>query len=114
MFALAQIVILWAIALLVLAMAGFALVDAVMQRPEAFVAADKLTKAKWLIILGLATALSFASLPRVWWAAGLPGLFSIASAVAAAVYLVDVRPALRRMTGRGGNRRGNQGPYGPW
>lgn len=113
MFALAQIVILWALALLVFGLAGFALIDALRQRPEAFVAAEKLTKAKWLIILGLATALAFASLPRVWWAVGLPGLFSIACGVAAGVYLVDVRPALRRMTGRGGNRR-NSGPYGPW
>jgi len=31
--------------------------------------------------------------------------------VAAAVYLVDVRPALRQVSGRG---RSKQGPYGPW
>ena len=35
---------------------AFAFVDAVAQRPDAYVAADKLTKKAWLIILGLGVA----------------------------------------------------------
>ena len=41
------------------------------------------------------------------------GFVGIIAFVAAAVYLADVRPALRQVTGRGGSRK-NQGPYGPW
>ncbi|MFD2356051.1 DUF2516 family protein [Nonomuraea ferruginea] len=38
------------------------------------------------------------------------GLFSIAAVIAAAIYIVDVKPAVKGMGGRGGN----SGPYGPW
>jgi hypothetical protein len=40
------------------------------------------------------------------------GILSVLAVVAAAVYLTDVRPAVRGMRGRGGGR--NSGPYGPW
>lgn len=80
-----------------------ALVDCVRQQPDAFVAAGKMTKQRWLIILAVAAALGFASL-------GGLGLLAMIAFVAAAVYLVDVRPALRQVSGRGGSA----GPYGPW
>jgi hypothetical protein len=87
----------------------WALIDALSQRPGAFVAAGKLTKRLWLIILGVATALGFLGLPI---GGGNPlGLLSIVAVVAAAVYLTDVRPAVRQLRGRGGR---NSGPYGPW
>jgi hypothetical protein len=38
------------------------------------------------------------------------GILSVASFVAAAVYLTDVRPKVREF--RGGSS--HQGPYGPW
>jgi len=38
-------------------------------------------------------------------------MFGVIAFVAAAVYLADVRPALKQVSGRGGGR---QGPYGPW
>ena len=38
-------------------------------------------------------------------------MFGLIGFIAAAVYLADVRPALRQVTGRG---RRNDGPYGPW
>ncbi|MCG6500599.1 DUF2516 family protein, partial [Kitasatospora sp. A2-31] len=34
--------------------------------------------------------------------------------VAAIVYMVDVRPAIRALTSRGGRNDRNMGPYGPW
>jgi hypothetical protein len=37
---------------------------------------------------------------------------SIVAVVASAVYLTDVRPAVRQLRGRGGS--GRSGPYGPW
>jgi hypothetical protein len=40
-------------------------------------------------------------------------LVSLAGTIASIVYLVDVRPALQQVGGRGGNRN-NMGPYGPW
>ena len=53
--------------------------------------------------LGVATALGFVT--------SVLSMFGVVAFVAAAVYLVDVRPALAQVSGRGGGR---QGPYGPW
>ena len=83
-----------------------ALVDCIRCRGQAFVAAGKQTKQRWLIILSIAVAIGFISFN------GNPlGFLNLIAFVAAAVYLVDVRPALRQVGGRGG---GNAGPYGPW
>ena len=82
----------------------FAFVDALRQRPDAFVAAGKRTKTFWLAVLGVAVAVGFVT--------SVLSMFGIVAFVAAAVYLADVRPALAQVTGRGG--RGRQGPYGPW
>lgn len=88
------------------AMEVFAFVDAVRHRPDAYPAAGKRTKGLWLGILGVGLALGFLSLRNPI------GLLGIIAAVAAAIYLADVRPALRQISGRGPTRR--QGPYGPW
>jgi hypothetical protein len=67
----------------------YAFVHAAMQRPDAYTAADKLTKPVWLIILGVAAALTFI------------GVFGTAiAACAAGVYLVDVRPKLLDIQGK--------------
>jgi len=71
----------------------FAFVDAVTRPPAAYVAAEKLTKPAWLLILGLTVVSSFL------WRSPL-GLFSIVGTVAAFVYLVDARPALASVTRR--------------
>lgn len=67
----------------------FAFVHALMQRPDAYTAADRLTKPAWLAITAGATAalllFSFAGVAWMFWIAGL---------VAALVYIVDVRPKL--------------------
>jgi predicted RND superfamily exporter protein len=103
---------------LVLAVGAFAvevwaLVDALRQSSNAFPAAGKLTKPLWLIILGVAAALGFLALPfNGGGAISSLGFLSIIGVVAAAVYLTDVRPAVRQMRGRGNGSRG--GPYGPW
>lgn len=71
----------------------WALVDAVIRPSAAFPAADKLTKAAWLWILGLALA------THIVFASPL-GLLSIAGTIAAIVYLLDVRPAVASLTRR--------------
>jgi len=83
----------------------FALVDAVRHRPDAYVAAGKRTKNFWMILLLIAVVLGVVTLFNVL------NLFGLVGFIAAAVYLADVRPALRRVSGRG---RPQDGPYGPW
>ena len=108
-----QYFIVLALSLVAFGVEAFALVDALRQRKDAFVAAGKLTKQLWLIILAVAAAFGFLALP--FGAGGgftSPlGLLSIVAVVAAAVYLTDVRPAVRQTRGGGGGR---SGPYGPW
>jgi 4-amino-4-deoxy-L-arabinose transferase-like glycosyltransferase len=68
----------------------YAFVHAAMQRPDAYTAAEKLTKPVWLVILGVAAALTF-----------FLGVLGIAiAACAAGVYLVDVRPKLLDIQGK--------------
>ena len=74
-------------------MQAWAFIDAVSRRPDAFVAADKLTKQAWLIILGLALAAHM----LIW---NPISFLNLIGAVAAIVYLVDVRPAIRALTRR--------------
>jgi hypothetical protein len=71
----------------------WALVDALTRPAAAYVAAEKLTKQGWLLILGLTVASSLI------WTSPL-GLLSIAGTVAAFVYLLDARPALASVTRR--------------
>jgi uncharacterized membrane protein len=86
----------------------FAFVDALRHRSDAYVAAGKLTKQLWLIILGVAMAIGFVVFLNPL------GFIGIIAFVAAAVYLADVRPALRAASGRGGSGGSHMGPYGPW
>ncbi len=71
----------------------WALIDAITRPAEAYVAAGKLTKPAWMLILGLtvATTVVFPS---------VIGLLSIVGIVAAFVYILDVRPALVSVTRR--------------
>ena len=89
------VLILFAFPLLLL-LVGWALIDAATRPAAAFVAAGKQTKQIWLAILGV-------SLLLVLFGAGFLGFFGFLIAVAAIVYLVDVRPAVRDMR-----------PGGPW
>lgn len=70
----------------------FAFIHALLQRPDAYAAADRLTKPAWLGITAAAAAalllFSFAGITWMFWIAGL---------VAALVYIVDVRPKLNEV-----------------
>ncbi len=83
----------------------FAIGDALRHRPDAYRAAGKRTKNFWLVVLAVAVVVGVITLFNVL------SFVGIIAFVAAAVYLTDVRPALRQVSGRG---RRNDGPYGPW
>jgi Protein of unknown function (DUF2516) len=70
-----------------------ALIDAAFRPRAVFAAADKLTKPGWVLILGVF------SLSQIF--QGWLSFFGLIGIVAAAVYLVDARPALRAASGRG-------------
>ncbi|MFE5089927.1 DUF2516 family protein [Streptomyces sp. NPDC056638] len=97
----------WLLYMVMLALAVVALVMAATAREDAYRAADKQKKSFWLIILGITVAVNLF----------VPMLFlQLAGAVASIVFLVDVRPALRAVSGGGGRRGGSSsdGPYGPY
>lgn len=76
----------------------WALVDCATRKASAFPAADKLTKPAWLVILLISGLLGtyFG-----WWTSPstVLGIFSLVSTVVAGVYLADVRPAVREISG---------------
>ena len=70
--------------------AVYAFVHAALQRPDAYTAAEKLTKPVWLVILGVGVLLAL-----------VLGITGVAiAAVAAGVYLVDVRPKILEIQGK--------------
>lgn len=77
----------------------WALGDASFRPERAFRAAGKQTKPFWLLLLAVAVLTE------------LFGFLTLIGLVAAIVYLVDVRPAVREF--RGGTSQ-QTGPYGPW
>ena len=82
--------VLFAVRIAVLATTVYAFVHAAMQRPDAYTAAEKLTKPVWLVILGVGALLAL-----------VLGITGVAiAAVAAGVYLVDVRPKILDIQGK--------------
>ncbi|RFU85431.1 DUF2516 family protein [Streptomyces triticagri] len=93
--------------LAILVLAVVALVMAALARPDAYLAANKQNKNFWLIILGI-TVLVNLVVPMIF--------LQIIGLIATIVFMVDVRPALKEVSG--GPRRGggssSDGPYGPY
>lgn len=105
-FASLQLLLLLLFSLVILALAVWALVDALRRPAAAFTAAGKQTKQRWTIILAAAAVIAFIAVPPPLGIAGLPIFLALLSAVAAVVYLVDVRPAVGPHTRRRGPRDG--------
>jgi hypothetical protein len=84
-----------------LAVRLWALIDAATHPDAAYVANEKQSKTFWIVILVVALLVS-----------GF-GLLSVLGLIAAIVYLVDVRPAVRGSRGRRGGSS-SDGPYGPY
>jgi hypothetical protein len=96
--------------LAIFALSVWALVDCLTRPARAFPVAGKRTRTFWLAITALAVVVAFLGLPL----GGVPGFFqflALAAAVAAVVYLVDVRPAVAPYSRRRRGGRG-QGGYG--
>jgi hypothetical protein len=95
--------------LVTLLLKAFCLIDAATRRTDAFTAAGKQTKLFWLIILGIATAWNLiVDINPI-------GLVNIIGIIAALVYFLDVRPAVREVSGGGGGRGfGRRRPPSDW
>jgi hypothetical protein len=75
-----------------IALRAWALIDCATRKTAAFPAADKLTKPAWLLIIVVSGLLGTFASPPLW-------PISLISAVIAGVYLADVRPAVREISG---------------
>jgi hypothetical protein len=96
----------WVLLLGAFVIEAWAFGDALRRPSEAFPAAGKQTKPIWLLILGVAFVIGIGGAVGYL---SLLSFFPIIAFVAAAIYLVDVRPKLKSV--KPGTR---QGPYGPW
>lgn len=76
----------------------FAFIHALMQRPDAYTAIDRMTKGAWVGITGGGTLALL-----VFWLSGFGLMFWLAGLVATLVYIVDVRPRLIEVQ-RGGQK----------
>ena len=75
-----------------IALRAWALIDCATRKASAFPAAEKLTKPAWLLIIIVSALLGTLASPPLW-------PISLISAVVCAVYLADVRPAVREISG---------------
>jgi hypothetical protein len=98
----------WVLLLAAFVIETWAFVHALLQPANAFTAAGKQTKPIWLIILGVAFVIGIGGAIGYL---SLLSFFPIIAFVAAAIYLVDVRPKIKQVRVRPGQR---QGPNGPW
>ena len=73
-----------------IALRAWAVLDCASRKASAFPAAEKLTKPAWLLILVVAGLVGTVT-PTLW-------PISLISAVVCAVYLADVRPAVREIS----------------
>jgi Protein of unknown function (DUF2516) len=97
----------WVLLLGAFVIEAWAFFDAIRRPAAAFPAAGKQTKPIWLVILGVAFVIGIGgAINRLQ----LLSLFPIVAFVAAAIYLVDVRPKVRSIK----SSSSRQGPYGPW
>jgi hypothetical protein len=88
----------------------WAFIDAITRPASAYLAAGKLTKTKWLLILGVALVLGLYTAAQ----GGAIGFLALIAFVAAGIYLSDVRPKVREFKNNRTGSGTHMGPYGPW
>jgi hypothetical protein len=107
----------WLLLLIAFAMEAFALIDMISTPTNAFAAASKQTKKIWMIILIVASVIGLAGAVLPTRGASpialMFGILPIAAFIGAAIYLADVRPAVKPYKKRGSGGQ-HSGPYGPW
>ena len=86
LFYTAQSGVMLAVTVALIALKAYAFILALTFPTQAYVAADKLTKPAWLAILGIGLVVELL---------GLLAILNIVFTIAAIVFLVDVRPAVR-------------------
>jgi Protein of unknown function (DUF2516) len=86
----------------------FAFIDSAIRPAQAYVAAGKQNKNMWMIILGVAAAAVF------FLGGSIFSIFTVVGVIAALIYMLDVRPAVKEIGGRRGDDGRHMGPYGPW
>jgi hypothetical protein len=101
-----QDLVFWGLFAAGLGLKVFAFVDALRTDTHAFPYAGKRTKGLWLAITGVALAVNVVVINPL-------NFLNLIGVVAAVVYLVDVRPAVKQYRG-GGSSQQHMGPYGPW
>lgn len=83
----------WLLSIAAFVVSLYAFVDASRRPAEAFPAMDKQTKQLWLIVLGVGSAIAllavFTNFRFLW----------ILAIIAALIYLLDVRPAIKDLGG---------------
>ncbi len=108
-----QVVLWWVFNLAILALAVWALADCLSRPARAFPQAGKRTHGFWLAVTGVGVLIAILALPTGW----MPSFFQflgLVAAVAAIVYLVDVRPAVAPYSRRRGRGGGSGGSRGGW
>jgi uncharacterized membrane protein YidH (DUF202 family) len=81
----------WALNLIFIGMAVFALVDSIRRPQQAFPAVDRQTKTTWMALLGVSAAVIF-----IFGAINLLGILAV---VVTMFYFVDVRPRVQEISG---------------
>jgi hypothetical protein len=101
----------WLLAIIAFVFEVWAMIDALRTPAPAYEAAGKQTKQIWLIILAIANVVGLGGAAAVL---PLLSMLPIIAFIAAAIYLADVRPAVKQYRDRRGGGSSNMGPYGPW
>jgi hypothetical protein len=83
-----DVVVFWAL----MVVRVWAVADCAMRKAAAFPAVDKLTKPAWLAILVISALFG-------WLIPAPTGPISVITIIAATIYLADVRPAVREISG---------------
>jgi hypothetical protein len=85
--------ILLAIDLATIAAAGFAFIDCLRRRPDAFPAVGRSSKNLWLALTGGSALVALAFFNPI-------GILGIAAIVISGIYLLDIRPRIQEITGQ--------------
>jgi hypothetical protein len=101
----------WLLAIIAFVVEVWALIDGLRTPAPAYEAAGKQTKQLWMIILAIANVVGLGGAAKFL---SILSMLPIIAFIAAAIYLADVRPAVKPYRDRRGGGPSKMGPYGPW